>query len=102
MNAQKAMKNKEQELAPIAHKTIDEVRAKNPQILEYDLINALMEIQQAKDILQMSLDLAPNQQLKEVMGREISYRMREQFKTFIKQHDAGKQSNTKPDTPARG
>jgi hypothetical protein len=88
--AQKAMQIKEQELTPVAHKVIEEARAKNPQILEYDLVNALMEIQQSKDILKMSIDLAPRQALKEVMGRETSYRMREQFKTFIKQHDKDK------------
>ena len=90
------MQIKEQELTPIAHKVIDEARYKNPQILEYDLVNALMEIQQSKDILQISIDLAPGQALKESMGRETSYRMKEQFKKFIKNHDAGKQSNIKP------
>lgn len=95
MNAQNAMKRREAELTPIAHKVIDEERAKNPQILEYDLVMALMNIQQSRDILQMSIDLAPSQQLKEIMERETSYRMREQFKTFIKQHER-KQPNIKP------
>jgi hypothetical protein len=90
LKLQKKLNQKAQELEPLAIKTIEELRAKDPQVTEDTIIDALMQLPQSKEMIGLCLSLAPHPAMRALMEADLIKTQRNQLRLLIQEYDSKK------------